>query len=89
MNCVEKKPVVLTSVPVLVQISYVADCHSKHGVVGPVETDGPSLVVPVTEGVQVHVHSPTNLCLTVKEIRSSNNQICPATRTETENYKLI
>lgn len=41
----------LTSVSVLVKISNVADCQSKHGVIGPIETDGPSLIVPVAEGV--------------------------------------
>ena len=68
----------LTAISVLVQISDVADRHSKHGVVGPVETDRPSLIIPVAKGVQVHVHGPSDLCFTVKEIRSSNDQIRPA-----------
>lgn len=68
----------LTSVSVLVQISDAADGHPEHGVVGPVETDRPGLIVPVAEGVQVDVHSPADLCLTVKEIRSSDNQIRPS-----------
>lgn len=67
-----------TSIPILVQIPYVADRYPKHRVICPVETDGPSLVIPVAEGVQVHIYSPTYLCFAVKEVRSSHNQICPA-----------
>lgn len=67
----------LTSISVLVKISNTAHRHSKHGIVGPIETDGPSLIIPVAKGVQVDVYSPTNLSLTVKEVWSSNNQIRP------------
>lgn len=67
----------ITSISILVQISNAADCHPEHGVVGPVQTDGPGLIIPVAKGVQVDVHSSTNLRLAVKEIWSSNNEICP------------
>lgn len=66
-----------TSVSILVNISNVADCHSKHGVVGSVEADGPSLIIPVSEGVQVDVHSSSDLGFTVKEVGSADDQIRP------------
>lgn len=67
----------ITSISILVEISDATDCHPKHGIVCPVQTDGPGLIVPVAKGVQVDVHSSTDLRLTVKEIWSSNNEICP------------
>lgn len=76
----------LTSVSVLINISDVADCHTKHGVIGPVEPDGPSLIVPVAKGVQVDIHCSTDLCLTVKEIWSSNNQIGPTWNRQRNKY---
>lgn len=66
-----------TSVSILINISNVADCHSKHGVVGPVEADGSSLIIPVSERVQVDVHSSSDLGFAVKEVWSSDNQVSP------------
>lgn len=67
----------ITSISILVEISDATNCHPEHGVVCPVQTDGPGLIIPVAKGVQVDVHSSTNLRLTVKEIWSSNNEIRP------------
>lgn len=67
----------ITSISILVEISDATDCHPEHGVVRPVQTDGPGLIIPVAKGVQVDIHSSTDLRLTVKEIWSSNNEICP------------
>ena len=67
-----------TSVSVLVQVPDAADRHAEHGVVGAVEAYGPGLVVPVAEGVQVHVHGPADLRLAVKEVGGAHNQVCPA-----------
>lgn len=77
-----------TSVSILVNISNVADCHSKHGVIGSIEADGPSLIVPVSERVQVDVHSSSNLGFTVKEVGSPDNQIRPTSVDKKTSYKL-
>lgn len=66
-----------TSVSVLVNISNVADGHSEHGVIGSVQADGPSLIIPVSKRVQVDVHGSSNLGFTVKEVGRSDYQIRP------------
>ena len=64
---------VLTSISILVQISDVADRHPEHGVIRPVEADRPSVIVPVTERVQVDVDGSTDLGLAVEKVGSSDN----------------